>query len=536
LELRPDEQPSRDAAWRAHATDARTVALLAMLEAGERAEAERLLGEHGFSDTDRAARSLTRLYHGRVTGPASPQRRRAMEAMAPALLQAVSTSADPNSALDQLVEFLIHTGAHTSYLALLGGSPATMQTLVVLFAASPYLAASLVGQPELLDMLVRSDADPSGRGTMTLREALDEDLAGPLDEEGTMSALRKFRTSETIRAGIDDLSGLLNAEEIQQLLSDLGEACLCAAADQAKRLVAERTGQSAEGVQLAIVAMGKMGGREMTYGSDLDLMFVYRGDQPGFDDRAHGFATRWVQKTISLLQSSTRDGIAYRIDARLRPSGKSGPLVVSLDRFVEYHCKEAALWERQAHIRARVVYGDPRLRATVAESIERFVYGTGLGPEGVTEIDGLRRRVEEELAREAQGRSNIKTGRGGIVDIEFLVQMLQLREGHVRPELRCRGTLESIRALRGAKILRLQDADLLEKHYLFLRRVEARMRLEFGRPVEELGTDAAALAPLARRLGFREGEPGRALLEVYERTRSEVRALYERYFTGVFDV
>ncbi len=535
LELRADERRAQTHGREASA-DPRAVALLAMLQAGEQDEAKRLLGEMGFGDTERAARTLARLYHGRVSGPASPQRRRAMEAMAPKLLEAVTRSADPATALDQLVEFLIHTGAHTSYLALLGGSPATMGILITLFATSPYLASSLAGHPELLDMLVRSDADPSGRDVATLREALDEDLTGPFDEEGVMAALRRFRTSEVIRAGIDDLSGLLNAEEVQHLLSDLGEACLCAAADQAKRLVAERTGEPVDGVSLVIVAMGKMGGREMTYGSDLDLMFVYRGGRPGFDERAHGFATRWVQKTMSLLQSSTRDGVAYRIDARLRPSGKSGPLVVSLDRFVEYHRKEAALWERQAHIRARVVYGEPGLRETVEQSVEQFVYGTGLTPAGAAEIDGLRRRVEEELAREARGRTNIKTGRGGIVDIEFLVQMIQLREGHARRELRCRGTLDSIRRLRRTGILPVEVADRVEKHYLFLRRVEARMRLERDRPVEELGTDAAALVPLARRLGFTSPDPGLALLEQYERTRADVRAIYERQFSGGFDV
>jgi len=534
LELRPEE---RTAGADAQANvDPQAIALLDVLERGERDRAVALLEQMGFPDGPKAAHTLGRLYRGRVAGPASPQRRRAVESMAPALLSAAAASADPEAALDRLVEFLIHTGAHTSYLALLSGSPATMRLLISLFATSSYLASSLAGHPELLDTLVRSDADPSGRSATLLREALDEDLAGDLDEEQVMEVLRHFRTTELIRAGMDDLSGLLDAEQVEALLSDLAEACLTAAADHAYRLVAERSGVPATGVELGIVALGKMGGREMTYGSDLDLLFVYRGAATGFDDLAHSFATRWVQKIMSLLQTTTRGGIVYKIDARLRPSGRAGPLVASMDRFVEYHEKEAALWERQAHIRARVVYGAAGLAEDVQAVIEHFVYGQGLDDAGVVEIDRARRDVEDELAAETATRSNIKTGRGGIVDIEFIVQMLVLRHGHDHPEVRKRGTLAALRALDAAELLEGNDGAALERHYLFLRRLEARMRLERDRPVEELGMDTELLGPLARRLGFGDGDPGAALLRAYTETREQVRASYERYFSVRVDV
>jgi len=535
LELRPDgaadDVPDDLDSGRATATDPQAVALLAMLERGDDADAAGVLEEMGFPDGARAAISLSRLYRGRVVGPASPQRRRAVQSMAPVLLTATAASADPENALDRLVDFLVRTGAHTSYAALLSGSPTTMRTLVSLFATSSYLASRLVGHPELLDMLVRSDADPSGRDAPTLRLALAEDLAGELDEEAVMAALRRFRTSELIRAGIDDLSGLLDAEEVLAQLSDLAEACLLAAGDEARRLTAERIDVPAGGVDLTVVAMGKMGGREMSYGSDLDLLFVYAGGEDVFDADAHAFATRWAQKTMSLLQTATRDGIVYQIDARLRPSGRSGPLVTSLARFIEYHEKEAQLWERQAHVRARVVSGGDALRARVEGLVEHFVYGCGLADEQLGEIDALRRRVEDELAAEAADRVNIKTGRGGIVDIEFIVQMLQLRHGHEHAEVRRPGTLKALRALRAGGLLPDDDADRLETHYLFLRRLEARMRLERDRPVEQLGTATGVIAPLARRLGFEGDDAGAALLRAYEETREEVRSIYERYFS-----
>jgi glutamate-ammonia-ligase adenylyltransferase len=161
------------------------------------------------------------------------------------------------------------------------------------------------------------------------------------------------------------------------------------------------------------------------------------------------------------------------------------------------------------------------------------VYGTGLDAAGVHEIDDLRTRVEKELAAEGPGRTNVKTGRGGIVDIEFLVQMLLLRYGRDHPSVRRRRTAAAILALEQAGLLPAADAAILTKAYRFLRVLEARMRLERDRAVEQLGTDPDVLVPLARRLGFDGQHPGAELLAAYERTRDEVRALYERYFRGV---
>ncbi len=524
MELRPGDvghEPDRE--------EALAAAILEAIERDDKEAALPALEALGFSDGESAAATLVRIYRGRFRGPASPQRRRAVRSMAPSLLRAVCSSSDPEAALERLVEFLIRTGAHTSYLALLSGSPATMQLLVGLFASSPYLAAKLAGRPELIDSLVRSDAAHPQRSRDELCAALDEQRSGE-DEEAVLSALRRFRTAELVRIGMGDLSGTLAPAEVHEQLTLLAEVCLEEAARAARRMVAEKTPEGWDGLELAVVGMGKLGAGEMTYGSDMDLIFVY--DTPGrsFDAETHALAARWVQKIIGVLQTRTNDGVAYAVDARLRPSGNSGPLVTFLGRFVEYHQKEADLWERQAQIRSRVVFGPADLKDKIEEIVAASVYAGGLDDAGMREIATMRARVEDELADESAQRVNIKTGRGGIVDVEFMMQALQLRHGNAIPALRTRSTARAIEAAGEAGVFDRDTAERLVGHYTFLRRLEARMRLERDRPVEQMGTDPQALVPLAKRMGFAGEGAGGDLLAHYKSVTEDVRALYEKTF------
>jgi glutamate-ammonia-ligase adenylyltransferase len=280
--------------------------------------------------------------------------------------------------------------------------------------------------------------------------------------------------------------------------------------------------------------MGKLGAGELNYNSDLDLLFLYepRGEEQG-DGKlsAQEFFTKLVQRLISVLQVQTREGYVYKIDTRLRPSGRSGSLVSSLASFVRYHETSSELWERQALIKARVVAGDFTLQPQIDAMFERFAYGAATDAAGVAEIDRLRGRMEQELAREGQGRFNIKTGRGGIVDIEFLVQMLQLRYGPQYPTTRQRATLPALAALHDCGVLPLEDFRLLTEGYRFLRTLENRLRIERDQPVEALEGNGGQLFSVARRLGYDgEGAEGQLLAE-YQRQRERIRACYTRWFT-----
>jgi glutamate-ammonia-ligase adenylyltransferase len=288
---------------------------------------------------------------------------------------------------------------------------------------------------------------------------------------------------------------------------------------------------------LAVVAMGKLGGAELNYHSDLDLIFVYdAGDAGWWRDRIapHEFFTRVAQRAISMLQTPTREGVAYRIDTRLRPSGNQGPLVSSLEAFEAYHRTSAQLWERQALIKARPVEGPAALRERLERTITRFVYGRGLDRAGIAEMRRMRERIEAERDDADEQHVNIKTGRGGLVDVEFVVQMLQLEHGHHESRLRVRSTRKALMALEASGRLAVEDARALREGYDFLRALEGRLRIERDQPVEALDTEPEALRGVARRLGYTGSDDAvvAALRADHERHRGAIRAAYDRAFSA----
>jgi glutamate-ammonia-ligase adenylyltransferase len=235
------------------------------------------------------------------------------------------------------------------------------------------------------------------------------------------------------------------------------------------------------------------------------------------------------------------EGIAYKIDMQLRPSGKSGPLVSSLDAFREYHKTSSLLWERQALIKARFVAGDPALGKQLEKVTQGFAYGQGLTPEGIGEIHHLRMRMERELSGEGETRFNLKKGRGGLVDIEFLTQMLQLAHGFRYPELRRRETLRALEALDERKLLKKGEFKLLADGYLFLRTLDHRLRLERDQSIDAFEREPGRLARIAHALGYadadetnrkRASRAGERLLRDYESRREKIRRSYEHYFLG----
>jgi len=507
------------------------VELLQHLDARETSVAH--LAQLGFADPGASYESLLLLRDGPASARARPRRKKVLYDLAPALLGSVLRSADPDRALQNLATFVASIGARTSFLALLRENPATLRMLVELFGGSQFLANTFIRHPELLDLLVRADVVRVHRSADELSAELDRLLGRQPDFEDALDVLRRFRNQEFLRIGINDLQSLLDPVAVSRELTVVAEVCLRRALDVAARDVCARYSWERLPGRLLVLGLGKLGSGELNYNSDLDLIFVFEQDQrlPAGTSAQERFS-KLAQRLITVLQTATRDGIVYRIDTRLRPSGRSGPLVSSLDGFRRYHETSARVWERQALIKARAVAGDAALADAVAAIVGGFVYRAPLTPAEVHEIRRLRQRMERELARESRERMNIKTGRGGLVDIEFLVQMLQLTYGPRQPRLQVRNTLEALRELAQVGVLSFDDHVLLTEGYRFLRRVENALRLAHDRPVEDLDRGTMDLSAVARRLGF-DGvvkAAAEAFWREYQVRREAVRACYERWF------
>jgi glutamate-ammonia-ligase adenylyltransferase len=237
-----------------------------------------------------------------------------------------------------------------------------------------------------------------------------------------------------------------------------------------------------------VLGMGKLGSEELSYHSDLDIIFLYSGPgecapEPGRSGGGfrrlsnHEYFAKVAQRMISILTTSTREGLVYRLDTRLRPSGNAGPLVTSLEAFERYHQGSAQLWERQALLKCRFVAGDRDFGKRVEEKTRGFIYERPLPPNAAEEIHRLRMRMEQELGREREDRLNLKVGRGGVVDVEFAVQYLQLLHGGSTPAVRARGTLKALYELQRAGIVTLEQYKVLDEGYRFLRSLDVRLRL-----------------------------------------------------------
>jgi glutamate-ammonia-ligase adenylyltransferase len=287
--------------------------------------------------------------------------------------------------------------------------------------------------------------------------------------------------------------------------------------------------------------MGKLGGRELGYHSDLDLIFLY----PGAAGPGHERYPRLAQRLMSFLQMPLREGRLYQIDTRLRPSGNQGALVIGSEAFIRYHrggalpggaARDGAtgevrsqLWERQALLRARHVAGDPVLFAEIEEKVlVPAVYGQHDDRAALAaEVRRMRERMESELGREASRGKNPKTGHGGLVDVEFAAQFLQLAHGREHPSIRTGTTPEALRRLRHAGLLSEAEFTALSDGYAFLRRVELRLRIVHDFAIDHLPESGPALRQLARRLGYAGPEPGERFLAEYARITAAVRQAFE---------
>ena len=377
--------------------------------------------------------------------------------------------------------------------------PGATEAAVRLLGFSSAAADFLVAYPE--EAVLVSDLTPRSR------EALLAEARGDVESLGPEAGLRRFRRRALLRVATRDLSGA-SFEEVVAEVTSVAEACLVAGCE------------AAGAVRLAVIGMGKLGGEELNYASDVDVIFVHEAGPPEE-------AAREAARLVAVLSEPTRDGVALRVDAGLRPEGRAGPLSRSFDSTAEYYARHAATWEKQALLKARPVAGDLELGARLLAELAPVVYPDQLDPEAIEEVRAMKARIEEHVRARGKEETEVKRGRGGIRDVEFAVQLLQLVHGRRDERLRLAGTLPTLAALAAQGYVGYADADALAGSYRFLRTLEHRLQIARDTQTHELPGDRPSLRRLARSLGIGSAEELRV---TYERHTDVVRGLHERLF------
>jgi len=420
------------------------------------------LGGMGFTRAGDVASIIRGWHHGRIRATRSPRARELLTKLTPALLDALAKTADPDAAFTQFDRFLSGLPAGVQVFSLFFVNPDLLNLVAEIAGSAPRLAHHLGRAPNVLDALL----DPDFLGELPDKETLAARYAGRLGPapgyEDALGLARHFAKEEMFRVGVQVIRGRAKPEKAGPAYTGLAEAIIAGLKPFVEQELARAHGHIAGGA-LAVVALGKLGGREMTASSDLDLVFVYEYAAEASDgakplDPTLYFA-RAAHRFIAALTAHTAEGGLYDVDMRLRPSGNKGPIAVRLETFANYHEREAWTWERLALTRARVVAAPPAFGAKVDAAIRSAL---------TTEIDAAKvlgdaRAMREKIAREFPGRDpwDIKYAPGGLVDIEFVAQTMQLVRAPAAPSVLDQNTIAALEKLECAGVLGAGDAQTL---------------------------------------------------------------------------
>lgn len=501
---------------------------------GDESFTQELVENGSFADPGRAFRFLKSLRDGQQFYYPSQKSIQDFYVVLPKILEFCKTVPKPNSAVDHLVKFIEAGKAREVYLGLFQSNEKFLELLLILFGSSDFLSETLIKQPDLVDIMMDLESIYRFKKPEKMQQDLSKILEDCGDFEARKLSLRRYKQGEELRVGIRYL--LKEADLVGTLtdLSNLADIYLRASFLTAMEELQKKSGFAKPiPEQFAIFGMGKLGGGELNFGSDLDIIFAYEEPEnmEPPEGRAMAFYSTLSQMIYSLTSEITPAGYAYKIDTDLRPEGGSGVLVLSLQGYKDYFYSRARIWERQAMTRARFVAGNPEFGKKFLENIHEFIYGEKLDYGSVIEISRLRERMEVELSKESTKGKNVKLGYGGFADIEFSMQILQLIHGHQYERLRQTNTLSVLHNLDACGLIDNSVVDQLEGNYLFLRNLECALKILTQPFTNHLPTREEALAALAKLLGY-SGENNSALAEKlqenYRDTTSQVRKFYRK--------
>ncbi|MFB8020435.1 bifunctional [glutamine synthetase] adenylyltransferase/[glutamine synthetase]-adenylyl-L-tyrosine phosphorylase [Streptomyces rubiginosohelvolus] len=548
LGMRTDPVAELNKAWKRHASVVRrlhekifyrplldAVAQLAPGESRLSAKAAAIrLEALGYADPAAALRHLEALSSG-VTRKAAIQR-----TLLPVLLGWFADSADPDAGLLGFRKVSDALGKTPWYLRLLRDEGAAAENLARVLSAGRLAPDLLMRAPEAVAIL----GDPEGLTPRT-REHLEQEVLAAVgragDAESAVAVVRGVRRRELFRTTAADLIGSYGTEDspaeqdhgalvdrVGSAVTDLNAATIAGALRAAVR---EQWGDTLP-TRFAVIGMGRFGGHELSYGSDADVLFVHQPREGVSDEEAGRAANAVVSEMRRLLQLPTADP-PLLIDADLRPEGRTGPMVRTLKSYEAYYRRWSLVWESQALLRAEHMAGDEELGRAFVELVDPLRYPMeGLGEDAVREIRRLKARMESErMPRGADPTLHAKLGRGGLSDVEWTVQLIQMQHGWAEPGLRTTRTREALAAACAADLIPAEDAQTLDEAWVLAARVRNAVMLVRGRPGDTFPSDPRELAAVGRYLGYEPGHVG-DMLDDYRRTTRRARAVVEERFYG----
>ena len=486
----------------------------------------RLLGPYGFGDIKHVDADLQAM-------AGEPRSRVLLARILGELLASVAETAEPDQALTHWERFLQNGVNRAQLFEYLAGVPRLLHLLCSIFGNSPALAQTLIRDPFLVYWLAEEQVLTGRPFHQALARSLRAMLGRVKTAEVKLDTLRRFRRREMVRIGVRDLLRLADVQETTAALTDLACVLIQAAYEIADAGLRRRFGtpmhRDEQGklveTGFTVIAMGKLGGGELNYSSDVDLIYVYASDdgatRPNARRPANG--THPVQKSISngdyfeslardltrALADFTQEGHVFRVDLRLRAEGSQGPLARSLDTYAHYYRTRGRDWERLALLKACPIAGNPPVGGSFLKRVEGFVYGTpgrGAGNHAasavIQEVKSVKEMIDEKVARRGEGHRNVKLGMGGIREIEFIVQTVQVLYGARLPAIRDRNTIGALSRLARHGLLSTRERETLAEAYLFLRDVEHKLQMLHDLQVHALPQSQDELASCAIRLGY----------------------------------
>ena len=480
-------------------------------------EARRRIQALGYNDPTGALHHIKALTEG-VSRRAALQR-----ALLPVMLSELADAPDPDAGLLGYRQVSDALGSTPWFLRLLRDEGTVASRLASLLGTSRYVTNMLLRAPEALQLLADDDQlRPRARPELdVLMATAVRRQDGPAK---TAHAIRSRRRSELLRIAFADLIGIIDDAAVRAALSDLADATLAASVAAARSLVEAESGALGPDFAFVVIAMGRLGGRELSYGSDADVIFVC--------DAGHVEAAQAVAERLRGMLAAPSTDPPFVLDADLRPEGRNGPLVRSIDSYAEYYQRWSSVWEAQALLRARFVAGDAALGERFVRLIDPLRYPPdGLPRAAVTEIRRIKGRIDaERLPRGADPHTHTKLGRGGLSDVEWTIQLAQLRHGADVAALRTTSTLPALRAAAQTGLFGPDDASALEDAWRLASRARDAIMLVRDKADDQLPRPGRVLTAVGRVLGYEAGFEAGRLIDDYRRATRRARNVVERLF------